>query len=551
MDPRVDSFVERYWDQFLAQHPLFATMVGDDRFDDRLPVLDDAGLAARERVHSAALAECDSLGRDGLDPESRTALDMAESIARRELDFVRWRFDRFWSVSHMIGGHLFGPPNLLGEIAMLQRIDTAEGLDRYLARLERLPRYLQIAAATAADAASSGQTVPRLVVDRSIDLVEGLLDTAVSGSPIVEAVPDPAGKQRAAAALSDVVYPAYARYLEALREHRAAARTTIGLSALPDGEEMYAAEIRGWTTLSLDAREIHELGVTELAAVEDERREIASRLGFDDAAEAVATLTSAGRNTRGRDDLLALVRDQVQRAWDAAPAFFGRLPEHNCEVHAVPAYQEEHLLDFYQGPTAGGERPGIFYVNTKPRPAHSMATTSYHESNPGHHFQIALNTSAPRRPPMRLFSAELTGAAFAEGWGLYSERLADEMGLYADDYERLGMLELQALRAARLVVDTGIHALGWDRDRAVTQLETTGLPAWKAATEVDRYIAMPAQALCYRLGQLQIERWRAAAAEERGAAFSLPAFHDRLLSLGSLPLPAMERELLSTVAASS
>jgi uncharacterized protein (DUF885 family) len=546
---RVREFVDDYWGRFLTQEPMFATSAGEEGLDDRLPDLSEDGLANREGVHGTALQRCGSFDRDAFGLEDRAVLDLVEFVARRELDIVRLRLDRLWAVSHMIGGHLYGPPQLLGQIGSLQRADNPERANRYLGRLSAIPRYLAQVERAMADGLRAGQTAPRVVAERSIAMVGAQLATPPAKSPLLDIVHDDELRVRVEATLADAVYPAYASYLGGLREYAEGARTTVGLSALPGGDAMYAAEIRGWTTLDRSAEELHALGVAELAAIEDERRSIAGRLGHPDAAGAVAALEEAGRNTIGREALLGLVRDQVRRAWEAASQYFGRLPTSGCEVRPVPAAQEDHVLDFYLGPTADGSRPGVFYLNTRPRPRHSMATTTYHESNPGHHFQIALALQQANRPALWRSAAELQGAAYAEGWGLYCERLADEMGLYADDSERLGMLELQALRAARLVVDTGLHALGWDREQAVGVLEATGLPRWKAAVEVDRYIAMPGQALCYKLGQREIERWRAAA--ERDHGFPLAAFHDRLLWLGPLPLPTLERELPATNHAAS
>ena len=181
--------------------------------------------------------------------------------------------------------------------------------------------------------------------------------------------------------------------------------------------------------------------------------------------------------------------------------------------------------------------------NLDERPLLHLASTTYHEANPGHHFQVSLEAEMADRPRLRRFGGILAGSAFIEGWALYCERLADEMGLFLDDIERLGMLDAQGLRAARLVVDTGIHALGWDRDRAIATMVETGAPRIDATIEVDRYIAMPAQALSYKIGQFEIERWRAEAERRLGPAFSISDFHDDLMSLGSLPLPALEREL--------
>ena len=201
---------------------------------------------------------------------------------------------------------------------------------------------------------------------------------------------------------------------------------------------------------------------------------------------------------------------------------------------------------FYWAPSGDGERPGIYYVNgydLATRPLHIMASVTFHEAVPGHHFQIAIEQELPDSPALRRFAGIRAGSAFCEGWGLYSERLADEMGLYIDDWERLGMLDAQAHRAARLVTDTGLHALGWTRERAIATLEEGGVPHTDAVIEIDRYIAEPAQALSYMIGMIEIERARAAAESREGADFSLRDFHDRVLGLGQLPLPAFRREM--------
>ena len=215
-------------------------------------------------------------------------------------------------------------------------------------------------------------------------------------------------------------------------------------------------------------------------------------------------------------------------------------------MRPVDPSREDDILEYYQAATADGSRPPIYFVNTKDptrRPRHSLATATFHEANPGHHIQIALEQESANRPAIRRFSAELIGPAFSEGWGLYAERLADELGLYQNEYERLGMLEMQAFRAARLIVDTGIHAFGWDRERAVETMASTGTDRAECELEVDRYVAMPGQALTYRLGQHAIEQWRAAAEKREGQQFSLSEFHDQLLALGSLPLVVLDQEL--------
>ncbi|HEX6262582.1 MAG TPA: DUF885 domain-containing protein [Actinomycetota bacterium] len=536
MEPR--ELLDRFWDEFLGLEPVFATLVGDERFDDRLPDPSPEGLARRESVHRSTLEALGDVDRTGLGMEERTALDMAESLACRDLAIVELRLDRLWAVSHMQGSYLCGPGLLPGHLGALQRADTPERVDRYLARLSAVPAYLEAIRGVMREAIDAGQVAPAVVVDRSIGLVERQLEAGAEASPAMQPATEGADRDRVAAVLADVVLPAYADYLEALRAYRPSARETLGLHALPGGEEMYAAEILGWTGLPLDTGELHELGRSQLDSIRAEGAAIASGLGFPDPAEAIAARAD---HEIARDAVLLVAREQVERGWEAAKGFFGRLPARNCEVRAVPPDLEEDALDYYQGPTDDWSRPGVYWVNTAPRPRHSLAPTTYHEATPGHHFETALSVEAEGRHPIRRLGNELQGAAFGEGWGLYSERLAHEMGLYADEYERLGMLEMQSLRAARLVVDTGIHAFGWERERAVGELEGTGLPRWMAEAEADRYIAMPGQALCYKVGQLEIDRLRVEASRRSG--FRLADFHDRLLEVGSVPLPTLRREL--------
>jgi uncharacterized protein (DUF885 family) len=348
--------------------------------------------------------------------------------------------------------------------------------------------------------------------------------------------------------LRDQVWPAYRRYLDVLREYRPAARDTIGLVALPGGDAIYAAQVEGYTSLPLDPNEVHRTGQEELARVLEGRLASARTLGYEDVETAVAEYTASGRDTaKSREEMVEVVRGQVERSWEAAPRYFGRLPNANCDVRPVEEFREQDMPGaFYVSPSADGSRAGVYYVNTgslDERPLHQTATTSFHEANPGHHFQISIEQEFDERPRLRRFGGFLIGAAFTEGWGLYSELLADEMGLFLDEYERIGMFEAQGLRACRLIVDTGIHALGWDRERAVRQMQEAGTTRLDAEIEVDRYIADPGQALAYMIGRLEIQRWRAEAAERAGASFSMQRFHDRVLALGSLPLKALDREL--------
>jgi uncharacterized protein (DUF885 family) len=540
---RARDLADRYWEGLLEIDPLIATQIGDERFDDRLPDPSDEGVARREAFQREALAQLGGIHRDGLDVSLRTGLDLLSSIARRDLAEIEHRVDRLQAVRH-----LWGPGQLVADLASMQRADTPERLDRYIARLRAVPAYLRSSAAVAAEGARLGVAAPAIVVERAVAQVERFLQVPIGESPALQPVGDDGARERVIEALRDAVMPAHEDYLSGLRAYLPHATETIGLSFLPGGEGMYDSQILGWTTLPLGAREVHELGVEQLATIQEERLGVARGLGYPSANEAIKDRTSRGENTATEpEQLVRLAEDQVLRSWAAAPAYFGTLPSRNCEVRRIEEFREADMPGaYYQPPTEDGQRPGIYYINCydlDARPLHQIATTTYHEANPGHHFQIAREQEMTDRPALRRFGGILAGSAFVEGWGLYSERLADEMGLFADDWERLGMLEGQAWRAARLVVDTGIHALGWDRARAVDAIEASGVARGDAGIEVDRYIAMPGQALSYKIGQIEIERWRSAAQEREGPDFSLTAFHDRLLGLGTLPLPSLRTEM--------
>lgn len=539
------ALAARFWDELLDLEPMVGTQVGDERFDDRLPDPSDEGVARRASILSSAKAGAAAIDRSRLSTEARMTLGVLDAIATVGLDAATWRLDRLNAVSH-----LSGPGQLLAEMASLQRADTPERAARYAARLRAIPAYLHGVGVVALGGVAAGVTAPALVVDRTIGQVRRLLATGPEDSPGVAplaALGDEATTAQVAGILRDEVWPAYAGYLDMLMEYRPHAREDmVGISALPQGDEIYASQILAHTTLPVTAEQLHATGLEQLDAIRGEMVALAGRLGYPDPESAIAAYSATGRNTAtDRDQMLRLARRQVEASWEAAKGFFGRMPTSPCEVKAVEEFREQDMPPaFYYPPNADGSRPGIYYINLhelQTRPLHSLAAISYHEANPGHHFQLSIEQEFSERPALRRFGGIWAGNAFCEGWGLYCERLADEMGLYADDYERLGMLGAQAWRAVRLIVDTGLHALGWGRERAVALAAEAGLPHSTAEVEVDRYISWPGQALSYMTGQLELQRLRGEA--EAAGGFSLPAWHDRVLALGTLPLPVLRTEL--------
>ena len=553
MDPEVGTrqdhtdrarvLADRYWLELIEIAPLLGTEAGDERFDDRLGDPSESGRAHDASVHRAALDDLAMIDRSVLPATERGTMDVLEAIARRGLSELEHRLDRLYAASYFSG-----PVAMPAVIASLQRADTPERLDRYEARLRAFPAYLDAWADVIRGGIAAGVTSPRVVVSRSIDQLERVLALGPRESPAMlplAEVGDEA-RDRVEAVVGDVVNPALAAYLDVLRDLLPRATETVGLSALPGGEDLYAAQILNWTTLPLDPTQVHELGLERFDAIQEERRALAEHLGHTDANTAIAAHGASGRNAAGTpQELVDMANEQIDRAMGAAPRYFGHLPRSACQVRLVEAFHEaDQPFAYYWAPSGDGERPGIYYVNgydLPTRPLHIMATVTFHEAVPGHHFQLALEQEADDRPALRRFAGTHAGSAFAEGWGLYAERLADEMGLYIDDWERLGMLDAQIHRAARLVTDTGLHALGWSRERAVAVLEDGGVPHTDAVIEIDRYITEPGQALAYTIGMIEIERAREAAAAEPG--FDLRRFHDRVLELGQLPLPAFRREM--------
>ncbi|MEA2557421.1 MAG: hypothetical protein QOG88_959 [Actinomycetota bacterium] len=541
---RAREIADRYWDELLALEPMLGTMSGDERFDDRLPDPGPDGRAASETIQRRVLADIEALDTTGLDEVMRTTVDVVEAIALRYLAAAEHRTDLLAPASHW-----FGPASVLAEIGSLQQADTPERLDRLEARLRAIPAFIEATQGVAEEGIARGVTSPRVVAERAVAQLERIMALGSEDSPALAQAKDNDARTRLAGVIAQVVNPAYERYVAFLREgYLPHATETIGLSALPGGDAMYSAEVLASTTLPMDPQEIHDLGHERFDAIQEERAEIAKRLGYASAKEAVAAHVASGKDSIAtKDELKALAEEQVRRSWDAAPAFFGRLPSTWCEVQLVEEFREADMaFAFYNAPTADGSRPGVYYVNgfdLGARERHGLASVTYHEAHPGHHFQIALEQETEDRPAVRRFGGFMAGSAFCEGWGLYSERLADEMGLYVDDWERMGMLEAQAHRAGRLITDTGIHALGWGRERSIEKLVEGGVSPSDAVIEIDRYIAMPAQALSYMIGMIEIQKAREAAEAREGSAFSLKDFHDRVLSLGQLPLPALRREL--------
>jgi len=541
----VRQLADRFWEWFLERQPIYATALGYQQYDDQLPDASAEGRATEVAGLRSLLEDAAAIDRDGLDVEDTITLDMLEVVARIQLRQHEHDIHHIEAMDAMAG-----PQTTPGDLSRYQRVDTPERFDRLIRRLERFPTYLAAHRANLEEGLRAGRTAARPVVARVTEQTRRLVDTPLENEPLIAANPDldAASRSRLEEAVRKHVRPALADYLAGLEAYAPHAREGDGLWALPGGEELYETLILASTTIEATPRELHDYGLEQIELIREEQAVVASQLGFADVNALRRSLDGDSSNvTSRRGEIIELAERQIARGNAVAPRYFGRLPRAEVVVRQVETFQEaEAPPAFYLPPPPDGSRPGIYYVNTyepEGRPLHRLAAHTFHEAVPGHHFQIALETELEGLPAFRTLGSRLAGAAYGEGWGLYSERLADEMGLYADARERLGMLDAQAWRAARLVVDTGLHAFRWTRQQSVQLLRDIGLSQIEAETETDRYITWPGQALAYMTGMREIVALRRELEQRDGARFDLSGFHDAVLGHGSLPLATLRREL--------
>lgn len=557
---RLGDLATSFWEAVLEANPTYATTIGDRRFDDRLEDVSTAGRAASLelfRGHHRAAEAIDAEPLDVADRITRSALldETAGMIAGLETGIDDWTVDP-----------LNGPQVQLTDLPDFQPIRTpAEGF-ALAARWRAVGRHLDDHIDNLRRGLAAGRVAVRAPVERTIDEVRSLVARPVDELSFTRPARDdhptwPTAeldrfRTEVREAVATVVRPAFARYLVCLEtEILPVARPDErpGIGHLPGGDDAYRRFIRHHTSLDLGPGEVHELGLREIDRIDAEFEELGGRiLGTRGLAETLSRLRDdPGLRFATAEEVFATAGTALARAQAATPGWFGRLPRAPCEVVAIPQHAEAHqTIAYYSEPAADGSRPGRYYINLyepSTRPRFEAETLAFHESVPGHHLQIALAHELEGRPAFRRF---LGTTAFVEGWGLYTERLADQMGLYSGDLDRFGMLSYDAWRACRLVVDTGMHAFGWSRDRAIGYMvEHTALGRNNIANEVDRYIVWPGQALAYKVGQLEIVRLRTGAEQKLGPRFDIRAFHDAVLAEGAVGLETL-RGLVATWVAS-
>jgi len=521
--------------------PIYATVLGVPGYGQELA---DRSEAAQQDLRATVRDLADRMTAvepDGLAADDVVTRAMVIHHAGQLVDELDTRMVEF-TVSD-----LFVAPaaELIMTLPMIA-IATDEQARDYLARLRAVPAYL----ATVAQRHRDGVAAGRVPVERLVDNAIAHLDRYLAdpdGDPFARQELAPELATERARLLADVVRPAFAEYrrvlAEEIRQHGRPA-DKVGVCWLPDGEEIYRKLAKSHTTTDRTPEELHQTGLDVIARLTEEYAEVGQRVfGVSDRAAVFEKMTTdPAMRWRDGDELLESARETVGRAEEAVSGWFGRLASSQCKIEPVPAADAPGApAAFYLWPSMDGQRPGIYFANTdraEERDKFVSEVMAFHEAVPGHHFQIALAQELTHLP---MFRRVVNPNAYAEGWGLYTERLAEEMGLYSSDVYRLGMLAMDSMRAGRLVVDTGMHALGWSRQQAVDFLRAnTPMSDLEIGNEIDRYIAYPGQALSYMVGRLEIQRIRAAAEQTLGERFDIREFHDVVLGNGSLPLRVLD-----------
>jgi uncharacterized protein (DUF885 family) len=544
------AIARAFWDAYLEDTPVFATAIGIRGHDDRLTDLTATGRARWKTTLEDLLRQAESTPTSPLSSEDEITRSELVTSLSTNLDEARCDLET-WVVDP-----LGGPVVSLLNLESYQPAATLEDGRIMVARWRAMASYVDAHIANLRRGLEAGKIAVRAGVEKVIEQIEDIERKPIEEWPLLKPLRAPHGDWPAAdrarfeedltLAVKDGTRPAFLRLRDLLRREilpNARPDDRPGILHLPDGPAAYRRLMHAYTALDLSPDEVHATGLGEVARINREMEDLGERvLHTRDLGEIRRRLRSDPElYFRTRDEVEETARRALARAKAAIPRFFGRLPKADCEVVRMEAHEEKHsTIAYYRSPATDGSRPGRYYINTsdpRTRPRYEAEVLAYHESIPGHHLQLAM---AQELEGIAAFRKHLGVTAFVEGWALYTERLADEMGLYTSDLERIGVLSYDAWRACRLVVDTGMHAKGWTRAQAIQfMLENTALAENNIVNEVDRYIAWPGQALAYKTGQLEIRRLRAEAERRLGSKFDLRAFHDAVLGSGAVSLETL------------
>ncbi len=552
----LNELFHEYWDANLANSPEFASTIGDKRFNDKISDSSVRAInawLATEQDFLLRLAAIDPTGFNDQEKISRDLLlrDLAQDEEAAE--FKEWEMP----VNQMSGIHSYYP-QLVAELDFA----TVKDYDDWIARLHAIPRAFEQTTTNMSIGMDDHRVPPKFLLEKTLEQVKQLANQKPEDSPLamplkkfpasIPAAEQERIKTEMLAAISKEVLPAYQRFARFLEvSYIPAGREQPGLWALPDGDKYYQFLVRRTTTTDLTPDQIHQIGVVEVKKDEAEMLAIAQKLGFKDLKSLQESIKANPKlRPASGEALLAAYRSYLTPMQARLPQLFGRLPKAGFEVAAVPDYLEKTSAGAYYEPGApDGSRPGRIRIDTynaSDRNLDQVESTAYHEGLPGHHMQISISQELQGVPEFRKFEFY---TAYTEGWGLYSERLGKDVGLYQDPYSDYGRLEGDIWRAIRLVVDTGVHSEHWTRQQMVDYFhDHSGIDETDVQAEVDRYIAWPSQALAYKIGQLKILELRDRAKKALGDKFDIRAFHDQVLDAGALPLDVLSARIDAWIA---
>jgi uncharacterized protein (DUF885 family) len=560
---RVNEFLDKCWDETLARHPVEESYYGIKTHYDQLEDLSDEKAAADHAVWQRQLATLKrEFKREMLDLQAQLSYKLFEQEAEREAEEFKFRFD-VYPVSQMRGVHAQIPTFLIN----IHKIDNAKDAEAYIARLNAIPKLFDQLIVNLRVREDKGVVAPRfvfpLVLDACRKVIQGKpFDSSADDSPLLDDFTtkisalknvDSATRSRllsgATEALNESVKPAYEKLIAFLEDQSKRATDDAGVWKFPDGAEFYRSALRRTTTTSLSADEIHEIGLKEIARIHAEMTNIKDKVGFKGDLQAFFKFMREDRQfylpdtDEGRAKYLARAVESIDEMKKRLDELFATKPKADIVVKAVEKFREKSAGHaFYQRPAPDGSRPGMFYVNLREmqsNPTYQLEALAYHEGIPGHHMQIAIAQELTGIPKFRKFSSAYT--AYIEGWGLYSELTPKEIGMYRDAYSDFGRLALELWRAARLVVDTGIHNKRWTRQQAIDYLkQNTPNSEADCVDAINRYIVMPGQATAYKVGMIKILELREKARKQLGSKFDIRQFHDVVLTNGALPLDLLE-----------
>jgi uncharacterized protein (DUF885 family) len=552
----LNTIFSDYWADHLRHNPEFASTIGDTHYNDQLSDFSVQAYnesLARERAFLNRLVEIDTSGMSDQEQLSKEVLLRSLIQDQQEARFKPWE---------MPVNQFYGLQMDLPQLVSLLTFNSVKDYDDYIARLKKVPLAFQQITDDMSIGMDDHREPPAYLMEKVLAQVNDIANQKPEDGPFATPVKKfPAAisatqqariKQEVLAAITGQVAPAYVRFGKFLKsQYIPSGRSDPGLWALPDGEAYYLFLVKQSTTTDLTPAQIHQIGLDEVKRDEEQLLTIAHKLGFAGIKELE---TAAAGNPKlfptNKDQLLDAYRGYLDRMKPKLPELFGRLPKAPLEVVAVPAYAEKDQAPaYYNNGAPDGSRPGKVYVNTYKFETRSLAdveSRAYHEGLPGHHLQISIAQELTGVPEFRKYG-EYT--AYTEGWGLYAEQLGKDIGFYQDPYSDLGRLEGDVWRAVRLVVDTGVHSQHWTRQQMVDFFhDHSAVPEAEVQAETDRYIAWPAQALGYKIGQLKLLELRAKAKQALGDRFDLRGFHDQVLDSGALPLDLLEQRIDSWIA---